>query len=81
MAYRTFGLTRRSDNNQGVPGLRVRAYDDDWASSDDYLGFAVTATDASFDIGFDRDDFDGGSWDLRAPKPGDAMSLPIFGAR
>lgn len=64
MAYRAYGRIRRTDNSQGVPGLRVRAYDDDWSSGDDYLGSDVTAADGSFDISFTRDDFDAGWWDI-----------------
>lgn len=64
MAYRASGRVRRSDNNQGVAGLTVRVYDDDWTSSDDYLGTDVTASDGSFEVTFTRDDFDAGWWDI-----------------
>jgi hypothetical protein len=64
MAYRVYGRVRRSDNGGGIPGLTVRAYDVDWTSADDYLGFDTTDSQGDFEIKFDRDAFSAGWFDF-----------------
>ncbi len=64
MSYRVYGRVRRTDNGQGIPNLKVTAYDVDWISSDDYLGQATTNTNGDFDIYFNKSDFDAGWFDL-----------------
>jgi hypothetical protein len=75
MAYRVYGRVRRSDNGVGVPNLRVKAYDNDWISADDYLGSDITNSQGNFSITFERDAFDAGWFD---PEGGPDVFLKIY---
>lgn len=75
LTYRVYGRIRRTDNGQGIPNLRVRAYDIDWISSDDYLGHDVTDANGNFEIRFERDDFDAGWFD---PEGGPDIVLKVY---
>ena len=75
MAYRVYGRVRRSDNGVGIPGMRVKAYDVDWISSDDYLGSDTTDGQGNFEITFDRDAFDAGWYD---PEGGPDIVVKVY---
>jgi hypothetical protein len=55
-AYMITGRITRRDTNDGVHGLLVEAWDDDWRC-DDCLGSDLTNRDGSFRIAFREDDF------------------------
>ncbi len=75
MPYRVYGRVRRSDNGAGIGGLLVKAYDNDWISSDDYLGSDYTDSSGGFSITFTRDKFDAGWFD---PEGGPDIFLKIY---
>jgi hypothetical protein len=64
LSYRVYGRVRRSDNGVGISNLRVRAYDVDWISSDDFLGQVYTNATGGFDIRFNESAFDAGWFDF-----------------
>jgi len=75
MAYRVHGRVRRSDDGRGIPGLKVKAYDVDWISADDYLGSDTTDSQGNFEIRFDRGAFSAGWFD---PEGGPDIVLKIY---
>src|SRR5271167_3455100 len=50
------GAVRQAENDIGVPGLFVKAYDKDFLL-DDLLGTAITAADGAFEIISESSDF------------------------
>ena len=75
MSYKAKGYVRRNDNNRGLAGLRVKAYDVDWLSADDYLGSDVTDSNGYFEITFKKEDFDAGWYD---PEGGPDLVVKVF---
>lgn len=56
------GRLRERETSRPLPGLRVRAFDQDLLSEDDFLGEAVTDASGEFEVRYGRADF-GSAWE------------------
>lgn len=58
MAPKIFGTIKDTKTDQGVKGLRVEAWDDDYPDRDDFMGFARTRVKGDYTISYSRRDWD-----------------------
>jgi hypothetical protein len=58
LSFKLLGQIRESENNVGIPGLEVRAFDRD-VRFDDLLGSVITDEAGNFDLRYEERDFKG----------------------